>query len=134
MAERYFLRQTEDGDLVIKEELLTTKAEEWASKFVGNDPRRPEVKSSQLRKFYNEVKALAKKAEGQKKAQKIKPLVKMLKVKVNYQKGRQLVPDSFVKFISECVDKVDDKNDFDAFVKHFEAVVGYYYGKAERFD
>ncbi len=134
MAERYFLKQTENGELVIKEELLTTEAEEWADKFIGKDPTRPELKSSQLRKFYNEVRALAKKAEGKEKFEKIRPLVKMLKVKVNYQKGRKLVPVSFVDFISGCVDKIGDKDDFDAFVKHFEAVVGYYYGKVEKFD
>ncbi len=132
MAERYFLRETKDGELIIKEELLTTRAEKIADDFIG-DVRRPNVKSSQLRKFYNEVKALAKRAEEE-KFEKIKPLVKMLKVKVNYQKGRGFVPEVFVRFISDCVDNIEDKSDFDAFVKHFEAVIGFYYGKAQRFD
>ncbi|CUS82465.1 CRISPR-associated protein Csm2 [Candidatus Kryptonium thompsonii] len=132
--EKYFLRKTSDDKWVIKEEMVTTKAEKWADEFIGRDPRKPELKSAQLRKFYNEVRALADRVEVE-GFEKVKPLIKMLKVKVNYQKGRKLVPEKFVDFITECVDQVNDKEDFlDGFVKHFEAVVGYYYGKAEKFD
>ncbi len=131
--EKFFLKKAEDGSWVIKEELVTAKAEEIADKFIGKDPKKPNLKSSQLRKFYMEVKALEDRIKGE-KFDKIKPLVKMLKVKANYQKGRGLVPQDFVDFITKCVDNVNDKDDFKAFVRHFEAVVGYYYGKAERFD
>ncbi len=132
--ERFFLKKTSDGKWVIKEEMLTSVAESWANEFVGGNPRKPLLKSSQLRKFYNEVRALANRVEAE-GFEKIKPLIKMLKVKVNYQKGRELVPKEFVDFISNCVDNVNDEMDFvDGFVKHFEAVVGYYYGKAERFE
>ncbi len=132
--EKYFLRKTSDGKWVIKEEMVTNIAEDWANKFVGNNPRKPLLKSSQLRKFYNEVRALAERVELE-GFDKIKPLIKMLKVKVNYQKGRDLVPKEFVDFITECVDRVNDKEDFiDGFVRHFEAVVGYYYGKAKKLD
>lgn len=132
--EKYFLRKTSDGKWVIKEEMVTKVAEDWANKFVGSDPKKPALKSSQLRKFYNEVRALVDRVEAE-GFEKIKPLIKMLKVKVNYQKGRNLVPADFVKFISNCVDNVNDEKDFiEGFVRHFEAVVGYYYGKAERFE
>lgn len=134
MEERYFLRKTSDGKWVIKEEMLTTKAEKWAYEFIGDNPRDPKLKSSQLRKFYNEVRGLADRVEGE-GFERVKPLIRMLKAKVHYQKGRKLVPQEFVNFISKCVDEVKDETDFlEGFVKHFEAVVGYYYGKVERFD
>ena len=134
MAEqKYFLRKAETGEWVIKEELVTKEAEKIADELVGNNPRKPDLKSSQLRKFYMEVKALEDRVKAE-KFDKIKPLVKMLKVKVNYQKGRGLVHPKFVDFITKCIDNVNDENDFKAFVTHFEAVVGYYYGKAEKFD
>ncbi|CUS91329.1 CRISPR-associated protein Csm2 [Candidatus Kryptobacter tengchongensis] len=134
MEERYFLRKTSDGKWVIKEEMLTNEAQKWAEKFIGNNPKNPELKSSQLRKFYNEVRGLADRVEGE-GFERVKPLIRMLKAKVHYQKGRKLVPQEFVNFISKCVDEVKDETDFlEGFVKHFEAVVGYYYGKVERFD
>ena len=57
--EKYFLRKTSDDKWVIKEEMVTTKAEKWADEFIGRAPRKPELKCAQLRKFYNEVRALA---------------------------------------------------------------------------
>jgi len=148
--ERYFLRQTEDGEWVIKEEMLTTRAEEWAEKFVGDDPKKPKLKSSQLRKFYNEIKKLEKMVEAE-GFEKILPLIRMLKAKAEYQMGRgrkvkrekgqekvnyEYVTPEFVDFITKCVssENLQKEEDFKAFVKHFEAVVGYYYGKAEKLD
>jgi CRISPR type III-A-associated protein Csm2 len=125
--EKFFFRKAD------KEKLVTTEAEKIANELVGNNPRKPDLKSSQLRKFYMEVKSLERKVEAE-GFEKIKPLIKMLKVKVNYQRGRRLVPPKFVEFITKCVDNVNDREDFKDFVMHFEAVVGYYYGKAEKFD
>jgi CRISPR-associated protein Csm2 len=125
--EKFFFRKAD------KEELVTAEAEKIANELVGDNPRKPDLKSSQLRKFYMEVKSLERKVEAE-GFEKIKPLIKMLKVKVNYQRGRGLVPPKFVEFITKCVDNVNDREDFKAFVMHFEAVVGYYYGKAEKFD
>ena len=128
MAEEKFFFKKAD-----KEKLVTAEAEKIANELVGNNPRKPDLKSSQLRKFYMEVKSLERKVEAE-GFEKIKPLIKMLKVKVNYQRGRGLVPPKFVEFITKCVDNVNDREDFKDFVMHFEAVVGYYYGKAEKFD
>jgi CRISPR-associated protein Csm2 len=125
--EKFFFRKAD------KEELVTAEAEKIANELVGDNPRKPDLKSSQLRKFYMEVKSLERKVEAE-GFEKIKPLIKMLKVKVNYQRGRGLVPPKFVEFITKCVDNVNDREDFKDFVMHFEAVVGYYYGKAEKFD
>ena len=132
--EKFFFRKAENGEWVIKEELVTAEAEKIANELVGDNPRKPDLKSSQLRKFYMEVKALEDRVKAEEKFDRIKPLIKMLKVKVNYQRGRGLVPPKFVEFITKCVDNVNDREDFKDFVMHFEAVVGYYYGKAEKFD
>jgi hypothetical protein len=53
MAEEKFFFKKAD-----KEELVTAEAEKIANKLVGDNPRKPDLKSSQLRKFYMEVKAL----------------------------------------------------------------------------
>jgi CRISPR-associated protein Csm2 len=126
--EKFFFRKAENGEWVIKEELVTDKAKEIAKNFVKEGMER-----NQLRKFYMEVKSLERKVEAE-GFEKIKPFIKMLKAKVNYQRGRKtegkkLVTDGFVNFISECVDHVNSEDDLKAFVKYFEAVVGYYFGE-----
>jgi hypothetical protein len=59
--EKFFFRKAENGEWVIKEELVTAEAEKIANELVGDNPRKPDLKSSQLRKFYMEVKALERK-------------------------------------------------------------------------
>lgn len=125
MEERYFLRKASDGSWIIKEEFLTQKAEEWAKKFANEG-----LKRAQLRRFYNEVRSLADRVKDDASFEKVLPLIRMLKPKVAYQKGRKLVPNSFVEFIKICVDEkhLVDRHDFlEGFVKHFEAIVGYHY-------
>ncbi|MHB8279468.1 MAG: type III-A CRISPR-associated protein Csm2, partial [Candidatus Humimicrobiaceae bacterium] len=59
---------------------------------------------------------------------KIMPLIKMLKSKIVYASARQKNMGEFEEFIKDRIDKIKDKKDFKAFVLHFEAVVGYFYG------
>jgi len=122
---------------IIKEELLTTKAVEWAKSFINpqrthRGPRNPKLTSAQLRRFYNDVKALESKiASGE--FEKNKPIIKMLKSKVAYAspvRGRdRKVPIEFRNFLEEMVDNINDLKDFEAFCLTFEAVVGYFYGE-----
>lgn len=115
------------GTKVLREDLITVHAEEIGKKLVGNNPRTPLLSSSQLRKFFNDVRALEAKIEtGNFEEQK--PMIKMLKSKVAYAYGRGKIPSEFKGYIDTCVDKINDKDDFKGFVKFFESVVGFYYG------
>ena len=91
------------------------------------------LKKSQLRKFYGDVKNLEQNWNNQQKSDAafmgILPQIKMLKAKVAYAKSRDLVQDSFVHWINDNVDKINKPDDFKAFLLHFEAVVGFCYGK-----
>lgn len=122
---------------VIREALLTDEAERIAGRFVGKNLREPDLSSAQLRKFYGEVKALQAKIEAHSKEEfeKYRPLVKMMKAKVAYasnSKKQGRVPDEFKNFIDRCVGAIQTVEDFKAFALHFEAVVGFYYGKGVR--
>ncbi len=124
---------------VLNETLFDRKAEEVAKTFFRFDSgRRPKmVSSSQLRKFYNEVKALEKKLDHQ-PFQNIFPLIKMIKSKVAYatapskisNRDEQPLYKKFKEFIIEGIDSIpeDGEKEFKAFCKYFEAVVGFYYG------
>lgn len=127
-----FYFEKKKGEDVIREELVTTKAEKWAQSFLRG---RPTLPMHQLRRFYNEVKSLEARVEAG-GFDKTRPLIKMLQSKVAHacpksSAGRK-VPQEFRNFVDECVKAIDKPEDFGAFVLVFEAVVGYYYGEGGR--
>lgn len=99
----------------------------WADK-VGKDLAYldPELTTTQIRKFFNEIRSLEARVEDN--FDENKALVLMVKSKVAYSAGKKTskTPKEFKDFIDACIDKVDKKTDFDAFVKFFESVVGYF--------
>lgn len=128
-----FFRERKNDRWVIREELLTSKAQEWARGFLRS---RPPLHSAQLRKFYHNVKSLEAKISSEDEFIENKPLIKMLKSKVAYAcpktySGRK-VPLEFREFIEDCVDNIDQLQDFENFALVFEAVVGYFYGEGGR--
>jgi CRISPR-associated protein Csm2 len=140
----------EDTDRTqLREALVTTKAQAWAKGFLRPTlgKRRVPLTSAQLRRFYNDVKALETRVDEALKAKtaqeaddretaflKVRPYVKMLLSKVAYacpevnESGRK-VPLEFRKFLEDCVNAIDHPRDFEAFLLVFEAVVGFFYGE-----
>ncbi len=102
--------------------LITTESEKLGKKFADL-----KLTSSQLRKFFNEVRSIEAQIDGRFDEQKA--LILMLKSKVAYSVGKDSskTPKEFKDFIDACVDKISDVKDFNAFMKFFESVVGYYY-------
>jgi CRISPR-associated protein Csm2 len=138
---RYF----DEGEY-IRAELLDEEAKKMAESFVvyrrdrdgsiRRDNRgRPmtidaqTLSSAQLRRFFGDFKQLAKKVEKQ-DFEKIKPLIKMVKSKASYaaNPGNPKIPEQFKNFLMENVDAINTKKEFEAFMLHFEAVVGFFYG------
>jgi CRISPR type III-A-associated protein Csm2 len=131
---------------ILNEELITTKAIEWAKNFIR--PKRsvdkrnnnPPLTSAQLRKFHLEAKTLEERIKNLKNPEedflKIRPLIKMLKSKAAYScpnSGRdRKIPVEFREFIEQMVDSIEDVKDFRVFALCFEAVVGYFYGEGGR--
>ncbi|MGE4345289.1 MAG: type III-A CRISPR-associated protein Csm2 [Geoalkalibacter sp.] len=118
----------------IRDKLLNEEAQQAAAAFVK--VQRPEnpIKSAQLRRFFGEYKGLQRKLDQmqgnrQENFLSIKPLVKMGKAKVAYAKARKVVPGSFVSWLQNHVDTIETVEDFDAFLLHFEACVGFCYGE-----
>ena len=91
------------------------------------------IKSSQLRKFYADVKSLERTWEYQGRTDTaflgILPQIKILKAKAAYPTRRGVVPRGFVTWINSHVDNISSPDDFRAFLLHFEAVVGFCYGE-----
>lgn len=101
------------------------------------------INSSQLRRFFGEAKDLYRRLETSgnnapqqdeiyKKA--IEPQFRMMRSKASYawrngEGGKSKIPGSFHSFIENGVRKVKTAGDFIKFIQHFEAVVGFIYGK-----
>lgn len=118
-----------------KVELFDTLAEQQAV-------RLEEINSTQLRRFFGAIKALALHfdAVARDRAQEgtaevlyeryIAPRFKLLRSQVRYA-GRdknRLLKQCYVDYFDQSIAKVRNADDFRLFVTHLEAVVGFLYG------
>jgi CRISPR-associated protein Csm2 len=118
----------------IKVELLDEMAAKTAESFVERDSRtnrvtRGSLSSAQMRRFFSELRQLEKKVKVM-GFDKVKPLIKMVKSKASYaaNPANPKIPASFKSFLINNIDEIQTKKDFEAFMLHFEAVVGFFYG------
>jgi CRISPR type III-A-associated protein Csm2 len=113
-------------------ELVDSLAEQQAEQF-----RDRELNSNQLRRFFSDVKDLYRRSEeGRPFESEIMPMFKMVRSKASYAyhagQGRQSkIPRAFFDFLDKGIASVKTEEDFRRFVQHFEAVVGFLYGKGK---
>jgi len=111
---------------IIEPDLFSADAEKLAKK-VAEDGTKTCNKRSQIRKFYDEVLNFsARVGKDPVEFEKMLPYLKMLNAKAAYAKGRGLISDSFKNFLSNSLQQVNDRDDFDVFSGLFEAFMGYY--------
>ena len=125
-----------DKNGIIKEELLDTEAEKIAKSFIKYRENRPyeidkntSLSSAQLRRFFNEFRQLEKRVKVY-GFQKIKPIIRMVKSKASYAANPKTkkINIQFKDFLVKNVSSIETEDDFKAFMLHFEAVVGFFYG------
>ncbi len=109
---------------IINKALLNEDAEKQAKALHNR------VGSSQVRKFFGEIKNMSLRLEQGRSWQELEPLFKMVKSKAWYasKQSNSAIPDEFRAFITDNIDRVNDEADFKAFVLYFEAVMGFAYG------
>ena len=91
------------------------------------------LNTNQLRKFFGAVRNIEKKNE---EWSDIEPELYLLKPKLAISLGRNLIPEDFFKVMNACLNKIDvgetdddddeKKENFNNFVKFFEAIVAYH--------
>ncbi len=121
-----------NGD--IEEKLFENTALSISKTFIGTDSngRATNVSPTQLRKFFDEVKSYEKYfvSDDETKWKEKKPYIKMLKSKIAYAVARKGVTKgvykNLEKFISDCVNYVNQEKDYFVFLSLFEAVYGFY--------
>lgn len=120
-----------------KKELIEDEADKigelLAQGGINKRNKKNKLTNSQLRNFYNEVKALDAKINEDNFLDNL-PFVLMLKAKANYayRGGKNSkIPESFKDFIIKNVEVISEEKtykSFDNFTTFFETVVGYFYG------
>lgn len=116
----------------LREELITIEALEIAKFFKGN-----KLSNSQLRAFYNEIKAINNRLENNKENfDKIYPMILMIKPKIEYRASKDRNMSGYKDFLNAGIKHIQEENangkgfeTFKNFVIFFEAVVGYCYGE-----
>lgn len=111
----------------LRPELVDQEAEEWAKRLA-------DVRTAQLRRFYDSVLALERQIQLQapepqhreKAFQTLKAQFKMLRSKAAYTQKRNRLPEDFLRFFVNHTASVQNYKDFEAFRRHFEAVMGFH--------
>jgi CRISPR-associated protein Csm2 len=120
---------------VVNAELFSDIAKSKAKVIAKNSKSN---KSTQLRKFYDEIvmwdqklMMISDKAKQAEKFIEYLPFIKMLNAKVAYAEGRKnsgngLVDPNFVMLISDCLKQVDSPETMRTFKLFMEAFMGFY--------
>ena len=107
-------------------ELFNETAKKWAEKICNSRGRNYcNVKSTQLRNFYEKVMELEERASKE-PFEEVLPFVKMLNSKVAYAEARGNVSNDFVDMMNQCIAQVNDVDSLKRFKLFFEAVIGFY--------
>lgn len=111
----------------IPPELLGETALKLTKEIMQSDQDRNS--SSQVRRYYGEIKTLQRRVEMGEKWERILPLVKMMKARAGYNLHRKVIGNAFKTFIDRGIDQVHTKEEFASFCLLFEAVLGHLYGE-----
>lgn len=116
----------------ISDELYASVAEGKA-KFLAEHSGREANKSTQLRRFYDELGHWNEKVNGKGTAEErgvryreLAPLIKMLNAKVVYAKGRKHVDDNFEKLLRHTLSQIKDPKTLEQAKLFMEAFMGFY--------
>ncbi len=107
-------------------DLLDEEARKNAENFVL-------LKTTQMRKFYDDLKAIERKImvgkddnEQKTNFERDRALIVMFKAKAAYAEKRRVAPREFTQFIFDHVASINDLKDFKGFLKVIEAVVAFH--------
>lgn len=116
----------------LRENLITDEAKEIARAFANS-----KLSNSQLRAFFNEVKAINNRLDDKEENWKsVYPSVLLIKSKIEYRASKDPKKmEVFKDFLLNAISYIQEKNKtekgykaFKDFVVFFEAIVGYSYG------
>ncbi len=93
----------------------------------GQRDRKEKNKSTQLRRFFDEIVRLHSQAQAEGSDwNTILPHVHMQVAKTAYAQGRDLITSSFVELMRSGITQIEDKDDLQVFTNFLEAFMGFY--------
>lgn len=118
-------------DQLLDPELFSKQADLLAKQISedGQRDRKAKNKSTQLRRFFDEIVRLNTQAQtdkGNVNWKVILPHVHMLVAKTAYAQGRDLVTPSFVEMMRSGITQIEEKKDLQIFANFLEAFMGFY--------
>lgn len=115
----------------IDAELFSGVAHETAIVLADKDKRHATNKSTQLRRFYDEIIMWENRVSMHPdKFNEYLPFIRMLNAKSAYALGRKLVDKNYVKLLEHCLKQVETPETMRNFKLFMEAMMGFY--KQER--
>jgi CRISPR-associated protein Csm2 len=89
------------------------------------------LKTTQLRRFFDSIKAIERKLSEDKKWDEVEMDFYLLKPKLAYARGRKLIPEEFYQIVKTSLNKVDTGNNqekiesFKVFFQFLQSVIAY---------
>ncbi|MEJ2445574.1 MAG: type III-A CRISPR-associated protein Csm2 [Exilibacterium sp.] len=106
---------------------LFSETAKACAKVISDNGGSGKNKSTQLRRFYDEICMWYEKVgNDDAKFKQNLPYVRMIAAKVAYARGRDLVDESFMKFMENGLNQIDSIKTFDTFKTFMEAFMGFY--------
>lgn len=111
-------------------QLFGEVAQKWSQR-IEQEKTSTKNKINQIRGFYDKVMELNEKAQNtssdEQYQKEVYPFIVMLNSKVAYAKSRDLISDTFVKMINQCVENSSNsRKKMNNFKLFFEAFIGFY--------
>lgn len=114
-------------------QLFNETAEQIANLFIrvnsndkGKDINKEKNKSTQLRRFYDEIVSFHSKiGDSDEKFNREQAFLYMMNAKAAYAVGRELVSDDFANWLKQCLKATTNARSLNHFKLHFEAVLGF---------
>lgn len=131
-------KHVEDAAKTAEIKLLESNAREIAQVLCKKEGRKGknELSVTQARRFYNEfhrldrqLRCYSQKTNKKEAFEKILPHIKLLRARVAFATGRKNNPitKNFYVFLDKRIEQITSIEDFQTFLLHFEAVLGFFY-------
>lgn len=94
---------------------------------IGKATKNLELKTAQLRRFFDPLKAIEQKVFIENREwDYVKHDFVLLTPKLAYAKGKGLIPQPFYNLIKDCLKRVESKEDLKSFIQFLETIVAYH--------
>lgn len=110
-------------------DLVEKFAQPLGEMFATPNQRKQKINRSQMRSFYDTVLQIGFQADAEE--EKIVLQLLYLRAKTAYKLAQKNVTEEFGQFVKACCKAIRTVQDFDAFVRFFEAVYAYHYARAK---